>query len=161
MDAEAVNEGQAPPLPGGKLLASLPEKEKARYRSKSPLVHLEGLHLQCVLQDIRRKGQLVSQNAARVAELLAEVENSRPVKDAFQFSSLSGCLERAGKYTVVYTMAPSRPTLGPLSASVELNVTAGPPAQMSVQVVHSTKARQAISWQLSTLSPQTTAVRPL
>ena len=65
---------------------------------------------------------------------MAEVENSKPVKDTYQFGSLSGCLERAGKYTVVYTMLPSRPTLGVLSASVELHASAGPPVQMSVQV---------------------------
>lgn len=64
---------------------------------------------------------------------MAEVDNSKPVKDVFQFSSLAGCLERAGKYTVTYTMYPARPTLGLLSASVDLQVAAGPPVQMSVQ----------------------------
>ena len=68
------------------------------------------------------------------AELVAEVENTKPSKDGYCFSRLAGCLDRAGKYTVVYTLAPARPTLGPLSTSLPIHVEAGPAVKMTVQV---------------------------
>ena len=68
------------------------------------------------------------------AELVRELENSKPVRDTFHFGSLESGLERAGRYIVDYTLSPSRPALGALSASLTVNIKAGEAIEMAVQV---------------------------
>ena len=77
--------------------------------------------------------EVVNCQQCLAAELVLELENTKPSKDTFHFGSLSGRLERAGTYMLQYVMSPARPAMDALTVSARLEVAAGPAVEMAVQ----------------------------
>jgi len=68
-------------------------------------------------------------------ELILEVSNRTPVKEAYQFASIQEGLHTSGVYVLQYEMQPSLPGQPPLASCTRLTVGTGQPVSFELQVI--------------------------
>ena len=73
-------------------------------------------------------------------ELISEVSNRAPNHEVFEFGSIQEGLQTSGTYVLQYELQPSLPGQPPLASCTRVNISAGPPVTLELQVCSFTVA---------------------